>query len=255
MNLNLKNKRVLITGGLTGIGFETAKLFLEEGAKVAISSRNQSKINLAKKYFRKKNLDVLIIKSNPERKRDLNNIKKVLDNKKFKLDILINNIGDGNSASDIIPDYKTWEKTWNTNFKIPLEITNLLMKDIIKSKGTVLFVASIVGLEAINAPTDYTIAKSAIINLSKVMSKKLNGKARVNTVSPGNIIFNGGSWDIKFKKNKKKVTNYIKNNVPLGRFGKPEEIASSIVFLCSEKASFINGSNLVIDGGQSSLLR
>ena len=87
------------------------------------------------------------------------------------------------------------------------------------------------------------------------MSKKLNGKARVNTVSPGNIIFNGGSWDIKFKKNKKKVTNYIKNNVPLGRFGKPEEIASSIVFLCSEKASFINGSNLVIDGGQSSLLR
>ena len=254
MNLNLKNKRVLITGGLTGIGLETAKVFIDEGAKVAISSRNQSKITLAKKYFKKKNLDVLIIQFNPEKKRDFNNFKNILDKQNFKLDILINNIGDGKSKTDIIPDNKVWDRTWNTNFKIPLAITKLFMNDIIKSNGVILFVASIVGLEVLNAPTDYTLAKSAVINLSKVMSKKLNGKARVNTVSPGNIIFKGGNWDKKIKTNKKIVNNYIKNNVPLKRFGRPEEIASSIVFLCSEKASFINGSNLVIDGGQTSLL-
>jgi 3-oxoacyl-[acyl-carrier protein] reductase len=99
------------------------------------------------------------------------------------------------------------------------------------------------------------LAKNSIINLSKILSKKLIGKVRVNSVSPGNILFDGGTWEKKLKKNKKNVYEYIKTNVPLNRFGTAKEIANSIVFLSSDKASFINGSNLTVDGGQTSVLK
>ena len=83
------------------------------------------------------------------------------------------------------------------------------------------------------------------------MAVKYGDKIRVNTVSPGNILFPNGTWDKKLKANKKEIMEYIHKNVPMKRFGSPDEIANTVLFLSSEKASFINGANLVVDGGQS----
>ena len=90
-----------------------------------------------------------------------------------------------------------------------------------------------------------------MIGLAKNLSRKLAPDIRVNVIAPGNIYFEGGSWEKKMKNDKKNVENMINTQVPMKRFGKPEEVADAAVFLCSNKAKFITGTTLVIDGGQT----
>ena len=107
-------------------------------------------------------------------------------------------------------------------------------------------------MEAFGAPTDYSTAKAAIIALAKNMARKLaSDNVRVNVIAPGNVYFEGGSWDEKIQQDKKRVDEIIKSTVPMNRFATPQEIADSAVFLCSHRASFITGITLVIDGGQT----
>jgi 3-oxoacyl-[acyl-carrier protein] reductase len=121
-----------------------------------------------------------------------------------------------------------------------------------KSKGTLLFISSIIGMEAFGAPTDYSTAKSVIIALAKNMTRKLaSDGVRVNVFAPGNDYFKGGSWDEKIQQDKKRVDKILKSTVPMNRFAIPQEIANSAVFLCSDRASFITGTTLVVDGGQT----
>jgi 3-oxoacyl-[acyl-carrier protein] reductase len=101
------------------------------------------------------------------------------------------------------------------------------------------------------APTDYSTAKTAIISLSKNMARKLAPSVRVNVIAPGNVYFEGGSWDEKIQQDEKRVDEIIKSTVPMNHFATPQEIADSAVFLCSDRASFITGITLVIDGGQT----
>jgi len=120
-----------------------------------------------------------------------------------------------------------------------------------ESKGVLLFISSIAGLEAIGAPTDYSVAKSALISLTKQMARRLAPKVRVNCIAPGNIYFEGGSWDEKKTADPEKINKLIYATVPMNRFGTPDEIADAALFLCSDRASFITGSVLVVDGGQT----
>ena len=161
------------------------------------------------------------------------------------------NVGDGRSVSDVLPDDELWQKTWSSNFESALKTARTFLPMLEKSKGCFLFVSSIAGLEAFGAPTDYSTAKTAIIALAKNMARKLAPSVRVNVIAPGNVYFKGGSWDGKIKQDKKDVDEIIKSTVPMNRFATPQEIADSAVFLCSDRASFITGATLVVDGGQT----
>ena len=118
------------------------------------------------------------------------------------------------------------------------------------SKGSLLFISSIAGIEAFGAPVDYSTSKTAIISFAKNVSRKLAKEVRVNVIAPGNIWFSNGSWDKKMKTDKKQVDKIL-SSVPMERFGTPKEIGDAAAFLCSERAEFITGSTLVIDGGQT----
>ena len=120
-----------------------------------------------------------------------------------------------------------------------------------KSRGSIIFISSICGVEALGAPTDYSVAKAALNAFSKNLAKKVGPEVRVNTVVPGNIYFEGGTWAEKIKSSKAKVDEMLETEVPLIRLGKPEEVADAVTFLCSERASFITGATLVVDGGQT----
>ena len=254
MNLNLDNKKVLITGASRGIGLAIAESFLQEGAKTCLVSRGSNALFESEKKLQ----DAYGLESAFACKCDctdiesLNDLKNRVKDQWGCLDIVVVNVGDGRSVPDTLPDHEQWQKTWNSNFESALQTARAFLPMLEDSKGCLLFVSSIAGMEAFGAPTDYSTAKSAIIALAKNMARKLASKnVRVNVIAPGNVYFKGGSWDEKIQQDKKRVDEIIKSTVPMNRFATPQEIADSAMFLCSDRASFITGTTLVVDGGQT----
>ena len=254
MNLNLDNKKILITGASRGIGEAIAKSFLQEGAKTCLVSRGSKALyenekNLSNSYGQE---NVVAFACDCTKIDSLKILKNKVENYWNSLDVVVVNVGDGRSVSDALPEDERWKKTWDINFESALQTARVFLPTLKKSKGCLLFVSSIAGIEAFGAPTDYSTAKAAIITLAKNMARKLAcNNVRVNVIAPGNVYFEGGSWHEKIQKDKIHVDKIIKLSVPMNRFATPQEIADSVVFLCSDRASFITGATLVIDGGQA----
>jgi 3-oxoacyl-[acyl-carrier protein] reductase len=255
MNLGLANKRVLVTGSSRGIGLAIAKKFLEEGAKVCIVSRGSNELfnnekELQNNYGKE---NVFASTCDCTSVSDLYALQQEIQFKWSGLDIVISNVGDGRSTADVIPNDKQWDKIWSINFESSLFTAREFLPMLRKSEtgGCLLFVSSIVAMEAFGAPVDYSTAKTAIIALAKNIARKLAKEVRVNVLAPGNVFFPGGSWDEKIKQDKGKVASLLESTVPMNRFGTPEEMADAAIFLCSDRARFITGATLVVDGGQT----
>jgi 3-oxoacyl-[acyl-carrier protein] reductase len=253
MDLGLKNKRVLVTGASRGIGLEIAKHFLKEGAKVAISSRGKEQLIKAENellsQFDKEN--ILVQVCDFTQVEAVNSLAECIEKQWSGIDIVVANIGDGRSVSDPIPQQEQWQNLWNVNFETSLITARTFFPMLENSSGTLLFVSSITALEAFGAPVDYSTAKSAVVAFSKNLARKVADRVRVNVIAPGNVNFPGSSWDEKIKKDPEGVDQIIKSTVPMKRFGTPDEIADAALFLCSDRASFITGTVLVVDGGQT----
>jgi len=245
MNINFKNKIVVVVGGTRGIGLSISKSFLSEGAIVNIISRTKNaELENSLNFLYKNKIFFHLGDSTCET--DL----KLISDKIKSFDILVSNVGNGKSDANPINDSDVWNISWEINFNSALNSLRVF-SPIINNGGVVTFISSIAGIENIGAPTEYSVAKSAINTFSKILSHKLAPKIRVNTILPGNIYFKNGSWDLKIKENPEQVSQMIENNVPLKRFGKPDEVADLVIFISSEKASFITGACITIDGGQT----
>jgi 3-oxoacyl-[acyl-carrier protein] reductase len=253
MNLGLKGKKVLITGASRGIGASIAEGFLKEGAHVVIVSRGSRKLYEVQELLKKQyqNSEIYAEKCDCTNQASLDSLYHRVKEIVQKVDIVIANIGDGRSVIDPLPEDGQWKKTWSTNFESALYTARTFMPMLQKTKGCLLFISSIAAIESIGAPVDYSTAKTAVVALAKNMARKLANEVRVNVIAPGNIIFDGSSWDVKVKETPEEVAKIIKSTVPMNRFGTPEEVANAAVFLCSDSASFITGSTLVVDGGQT----
>lgn len=253
MKLGLDNKWVLITGASRGIGAATARTFLEEGANVCLVSRGsdlliQTESELQEDFGTDR---VFAEKCDCTDEDSLSLLHDRIYKKLKMLDIVVANIGDGQSVSDAIPATHQWQKTWKNNFESALFTARTFLPLLMQSNGCLLFVSSITAMEAFGAPVDYSTAKTAVAALAKNMARKLAKDIRVNVLAPGNVFFPGGSWDEKSKQNSTRVEKIIESSVPMNRFGTPEEMADAAVFLCSERASFITGAVMVVDGGQT----
>jgi 3-oxoacyl-[acyl-carrier protein] reductase len=253
MDLKLTNKRVLITGASKGVGAGIASVFLKEGANVFLVSRGAKQLNKTKNSFilkhGKNRIKSELCDCTDESSLEL--LKERVCDEWQGLDIVIVNVGSGKSVLDAIPSKDDWSKVWDTNFESALYTARVFLPLLRESKGCMLFVSSIAAMEAFGAPVNYSTAKTAMSALAKNIARKVAKDVRVNVIAPGNVYFPGGSWDEKIKEDPEKVENLIKSTVPMNRFGTIEEVANAAIFLCSEKASFITGSTLVIDGGQT----
>ena len=243
MELGLKSKQILVIGGSGGIGSALVKSFIAEGAKVQIISRNRPE-NLSPEVVWY-GCDITI-KSEFEKTAG-----EILKSVAGSLDVLVCNVGSGSGSNQPVPDEDEWENLWNINFSGALQSLRLFHNALKTAKGSAILVSSIAGVEKIGAPTAYSVAKSALITLSKELSHKWAPEIRINAIAPGNVLAEGGVWDRKTKENPEAINKLIETGVPLRRFGKPQEIADLVLFLSSERATFITGACFVIDGGQT----
>ena len=241
------NKKVaLVTGSSKGIGKSIAKILVENNYIVYINGRDSKDLeNTAKELGNK----VKII--NADLSDDINiqvAIQDIVQNEK-RLDLVVSNIGSGKSIIGWDVSVEEHKRVFDINFFSAVSLANHSIKVMENSGGHIIFIASIAGCESIGAPIAYSSAKTALCSFAKALSNdiaKLN--IRVNTISPGNVLFEGSTWDDKIKNDKASVETYIQKNVPLNMFATPEDISKTVVFL--EESNFITGSNIVVDGGQ-----
>jgi 3-oxoacyl-[acyl-carrier protein] reductase len=254
MYRELLGRVVLIGGASGGIGGAISRKFLQEGCKVALVGRNGEKLSklveTLSSEFGTTNICSLVADCN--RESEINSAVKSITSQWSRLDVVVANIGDGRSDSDAIPSHDSFTNALQINLRIAENIARATQAELNRSRGSLLFISSIAGLQVTGAPTDYSVAKAALVMLSKQLSHKFAPNIRVNCVAPGNICFPGGRWEELLKSDPVTTETMLKTKVPLNRFGTPEEVANAVVFLSSDSASFITGSCLTVDGGQTS---
>lgn len=250
----LNGKVAVVSGSTRGIGKSIASNFLGEGAVVYISGRNSNQID--RELEQLKNDYPNSIRSYCG---DLTKTKTIQDmistiiEQDGHLDIAVANIGSGRSKPGWNIEDISWQECMEKNFFSSVKLTRECLKIMIPNRtGNIIFISSIAGCEVIDAPLPYAAAKSALLSYMKYTARLLAHEGiRINAISPGNILFEGGTWSNKLMETPEDVKKYIRDNVPLNRFGSPEDIARLACYLASDYSSFITGANFIIDGGQT----
>jgi len=245
MDLRLKGKNVLVTGGSKGIGLAVASLFAQEGANVAICARNAGEVaavvaSLAGKGVKSWGSTVDVA--------DPVALKAWVDEAAGQLggiDALVCNV----SALAVGDSAETWEKSFRVDMMHTVNSVAAALPYIERSKsGSIVIISSVSGFEIDFAAGSYGSFKAALIHYAKGLSHQLIGKGiRVNTVSPGNTYFDGGIWQ-NIERNMPDLFKTAMSLNPTARMGTAEEVAAGVVFLTSPVASRISGTNLIIDG-------
>ena len=254
MQLDLADKVVLVSGSSRGIGKAIAAAFVREGARVMVSGRNADSVarttsELSELANGKNAISFAGDLTDPE---DINRCLDKLIGSWNQLDVVVANIGSGKGERGWQASAAEWERLIQVNLTSTMRLCRAAIPHLKRTRGNIVVVASIAGLEHLGAPAAYEVAKSAVISLGKYLSHELAQEGiRVNTVAPGNILFPGSVWEDKLQNNRTETMALIETTVPMKRFGSPEEIASAVLFLASKQASFITGACLVVDGGQT----
>jgi len=256
MDLNIKNKYALVTGGSHGIGRSIALSLAGEGCNVAICARNKDRIEKVVSEIKTKGVDAIGVSADVLVAKDIDCVVKETINAWGTVHILINNAGGGGRWGDELPEEtkeEVWSEVYNKNAVVATRFTMKLIPFMRKQKwGRVVTIASIYGFEGGGRPW-FTMAKSSQIALMKTLAMKQHltcNKITFNSVAPGGILIEDTGWDQLSKENPKEYERITKGT-PLGRLGLPEEVADLVVFLCSENASLINGTCISVDGGES----
>jgi 3-oxoacyl-[acyl-carrier protein] reductase len=255
MDLGLADSVCLVTGSSRGIGKGIAEKFLEAGARTVITGRNpnallETREELAQRFGPEK---VLHYEGDLALEATVDNIVSSVIETWGRIDCLAANVGSGSSTPGWNIGPEVWTNALNANLWPAVHVVTRVLQEMINARsGSIVLVSSIAGIEATAAPLAYSAAKSALTLYSKNLSRIVGPhNIRVNSIAPGNILFEGGSWERHLEKRGEEVRLYIDTEVPLKRFGTVEEIANCVAFLSSSCASFVTGACLVADGGQS----
>lgn len=245
----LNGKVALVTGGGTGLGFGGARRLAEAGAFVYIVGRRQSVLDDAVQQL---GANVRAIVADVSKKEDMVRVAAIIGEEKGKLDIIFSNAGyyQGAKLEDITEDY--FDAIVNVNLKGQL-FTVQAMLPIMNDGGSIILTSSMTAFIGLPDYTAYAATKAAIIGMAKVWTTELKArKIRVNVISPGAIPTEG--YETVQGMTPEQVQAFAEKcaaEIPVGRVGRAEEVGDSVVFLGSDASSFINGINLVVDGGQT----
>lgn len=241
--MNFKDKNVVITGGSTGIGFATAKAFIEAGANVLITGRNGDNLKNAEERINNPKLKTLI--SDTSAMSGIANLEKYISESGNKVDVLFLNAG----TAVLAPIEQTTEEDFDYQFNTNVKGYFFTLQKLIPhfSEGAaIVFNSSTVATTAQMYGSVYSATKGAVNKIAQIAANELaDRKIRVNIVSPGPTKTEGFDKAVPSLE----MQNEFSKSVALGRMGDPSEIAKAVLFLASDQASFITGSELLVDGG------
>lgn len=256
MNLGIKNKYALVTGGTHGIGKAIALALADEECNVAVCARTLPRLQETEKQLKNKGVDCLAIQADATIKEDINRVFNTVINKWGTLHILVNNIGGGGRwGKDDIEDTdeNVWQEVYDKNVMSSIRFTKFVIPYMRKQKwGRIVSITSIYGREAGGRPW-FNMAKTAQTVLMKNLSLNkdiVRDGITFNSIAPGGIMIPDTGWEQEQKKDPAAFNAMLDDKFPLGRLGKPEEVADLAVFICSEKASLINGASIAVDGSE-----
>jgi 3-oxoacyl-[acyl-carrier protein] reductase len=255
MDLGLKDKVAIVTGSSRGLGLASAKALAAEGCRVTLCGRTEATLHGAAR-------EVASIAGGDDRvlalRADLTQaegVQRVIDDtvQRFgDLDVLVNNIGLGRGGGLLETSDAEWQEAFDQTLLPAVRASRLAVPHMTRrGGGSIIIIASVFGREAGGRMT-YNAIKAAEISLAKSLAQQLaSANIRVNSVSPGSILFEGGSWWKRQQENPAAIAEFVKRELPFGRFGRADEVGDVVAFLASPRASWISGTSVVVDGCQS----
>jgi len=253
MDLELAGKRALVTGATRGLGRAIAEQLVAEGCALAICARNVDEVERATAELRARGATVhgaaLDVADAPALERFVAGAAEALGG----LDLLVANAG-GSAGGERLEDTEAddWRTTFDLNVvhaAVAARAATPLMRA--AGGGAMVFIASISGLRP-QPRAQYAAAKAAEIHLAVSLARELGPDGiRVNALSPGSILFPGGGWDRRRQNDAEAFEQWVRDEFPLGRLGTAREVADVACFLLSARASWISGTNVVVDGAQN----
>jgi len=254
MDLGLKGKVAVVTGSSRGIGKGIALGLAAEGCNLGICARGAEALRAAAKEIEAKGSKVLMLPLDVTQKETANQIVRQTKEEFGRLDILVNNVGRNRPMQFEATTDEDWDELLNLNLMCHIRMSRVVIPVMREHDGgVILFISSIYGREAGGPNLSlYNTTKSGLISVAKIMALELaSANIRVNSIAPGAIRFPGGAWDRRCRENPEGMAEFVKREMPLGRFGKVEEVANVAVFLASPRASLMTGACINVDGCQS----
>lgn len=245
MDLKLKGLKVIVTGATKGIGRAIAETFAQEGAHVAICARNAEAVVETVATLKAYGVDALGATLDVANRDALQGWVRQVAVQWGGLDIVVANV----SALAIGQDERSWRSEFETDLMGTVHLVDAAMPFLEASRAaSIVAISSVSGREIDFAAGPYGTFKAAIVHYIQGLAFQLAAKGiRANAVSPGNVYFAGGVWENIKENNPELYANALALN-PTGRMGRPDEIAQAVAFIASPAASFISGTNLVVDG-------
>ena len=257
MDLGIKNKNALITGGSRGLGLASALSLAKEGVNLIICERSKDDLEKAKNKLDIYNVNVITVEQELSDEKSVREFYSKIKSKVSNIDILVNNVGGSLGTTSLREsEIQDFQKVMDINTWVAISLTKLFVEEMIdRGWGRIINIASIYGREY-GGSAPYMAAKAALIAATKHTAINLaKTGVTANCIAPGSIKHEKGSWE-KFVNNNNEATvnNFIDKNLPMGDFGYPEAVGDTVAFLASENSKMILGTCLNVDGGQSNSL-